>query len=375
MPNDPAWPALMVSRDTKWRTKLTVGAAVGTVTNHPANVHGLYSALGIGAGAPLNSLAVYDNLGNPLDFEVEQFDGTNIAVHWQDDFASADADRYLYWDPTVDPGSSLANATGTWDANFKDVWHMGEASGAIYDSTINDNDASVVDLVDYSQTGQMGNCLRFNGTATTPGYLQGADSDSLDATTALSISAWLYRVAVPNAYFPFVFHKEVYNASGYNFGCISSSNDLLALRIDGDNARTVVETAATYGEWVHYVVTYDGTTLKLYKNGVLNNSTGSVGSIAANAVDPRIGKYFNGSIIDEMRVATNVARSAAWILAETLFGLGTAVTVGAVEEYAAAAAYGGPVSFVDMTARRRHTNATAGVAHANVTNRMSYRRV
>jgi hypothetical protein len=62
----------------------------------------------------------------------------------------------------------------------------------------------------------------------------------------------------------------------------------------------------------HYVsLTYDGTTLRLYKDGCLANSTGLSGAIPTTTVHVTAGRYLTGKL-DELRIS-NTARTAAWI--------------------------------------------------------------
>jgi hypothetical protein len=57
-------------------------------------------------------------------------------------------------------------------------------------------------------------------------------------------------------------------------------------------AATVAPTVPPLGEWCHMVGTYDGATISLYINGVLVGTTSDTGSIATNANDFEIGRYY-----------------------------------------------------------------------------------
>jgi uncharacterized repeat protein (TIGR01451 family) len=63
------------------------------------------------------------------------------------------------------------------------------------------------------------------------------------------------------------------------------------------------------GQWIHYSTTYDGSTIKIYTNGVLDGQESYNGYISANSQPVVLGKwygnyngyYFNG-LIDEVRI-------------------------------------------------------------------------
>jgi hypothetical protein len=75
-----------------------------------------------------------------------------------------------------------------------------------------------------------------------------------------------------------------------------------------DYCIVIATTTTPASNWTHYAGTYDGSTLKLYINGVLDNSTACVGKNAINVFNPVIGRWFtsadyyymNGTIDDVM---------------------------------------------------------------------------
>lgn len=76
---------------------------------------------------------------------------------------------------------------------------------------------------------------------------------------------------------------------------------------------TAVNYTTTPGVWAHYAGTWDGTTLKLYINGVLNASGTYTGTMPANTGALQIGRlspggYWSTASIDEVRI-WNIART------------------------------------------------------------------
>jgi hypothetical protein len=160
----------------------------------------------------------------------------------------------------------------------------------------------------------------------TGGFVEVADSASLNPADALTLNAWVWFDSMPTTYMD-VLGKDPENAPG-------ARQYLLTFAKDGDHAhlRAHVTTSGsnfiyftgwypfTFGFWYHVAMTYDGATLRLFVAGTEINNAAATGSIIANDGPFRIGGgapvgqsqwYFNG-LIDEVQLH-NVALSAAQI--------------------------------------------------------------
>src|SRR5262249_13160311 len=97
---------------------------------------------------------------------------------------------------------------------------------------------------------------------------------------------------------------------------MTGSNQWRTAFFGGANATASgVDTTAFH----HIVGTFDGTSLRLYKDGLLAGGPAAASPAAANTVSAGIGaafgsRFFNGDI-DEVRISTT-NRSADWIAAE-----------------------------------------------------------
>ena len=195
-------------------------------------------------------------------------------------------------------------------------WKMDEGSGSTaYDSTENNNDGTLYGEMATSTThgwttGKHGSALSFDGT---DDYVIRADqgsSDPLRVSGDLTIEAWIK----PNDVVNILKIVEKYQTEGgYSLMIHSTSK----FRFDYSNgSQTSLYSALTpsVGTWYHVVGTYDGATMKLYINGLLDNSVAETGYANSSQVftigsqnDPPYGQNFNG-IIDDVRIY-NYART------------------------------------------------------------------
>ncbi len=159
-------------------------------------------------------------------------------------------------------------------------------------------------------TGRFGSALSFDGVndlVTVP------DASALHLTTAMTIEAWVYPTAI----------------SGWRTILLKERSAQLAYSLYGntDTNRPSVEifTTATrdargsaqlaLNTWTHLAATYDGATLRLYRNGVQVGTRATSGAIVASANPLRIGgntiwgEYFSGRI-DEVRIYNRVRTAA-----------------------------------------------------------------
>ena len=159
-------------------------------------------------------------------------------------------------------------------------------------------------------TGRFGGALSFDGVndlVTVP------DANALHLTTAMTIEAWVYPTAI----------------SGWRSIVLKERSAQLAYSLYGntDTNRPSAEifTTATrdargtaqlaLNTWTHLAATYDGATLRLYRNGVQVASRAVTGAIAVSANPLRIGgntiwgEYFGGRI-DDVRIYSRVRTAA-----------------------------------------------------------------
>lgn len=187
-------------------------------------------------------------------------------------------------------------------------WKMDEASWS----------GSAGEVIDYSGNGNNGTRAG-NSTTATAKYARGGtfdnsgdyvtvtDSPSLSPTSQVTLAAWVYRNTVSDADGAIGKYYSGVNRRSYLLGM----NNTYAKVIISSNgtANTALEgvTSIDTGKWYHIAGTYDGTTLKIYVNGQLENSTPLTGGIYDSSDALRIGDGDQGywpmnGLIDEARV-------------------------------------------------------------------------
>jgi hypothetical protein len=278
-----------------------------------------------------------------LDHEIESYDGVNgNLVAWVKVPSlscygnSADTSVYMYYGNNSP--SNQQNKTGVWDDggtgnldgvgnHFKMVQHLG--------GNIANGVAGHLDSTQYANNGTPYN---FNGivTSTTNGigqingddifdgtndYVNAGNKSSLNITNTLTVEVWIK----PNlGAFQKIITKDttwLYEKQPFNLGFNNTGSRIIFYTGDGTNElHASAPSDNTAGAWSHIVATYDGSAIKVYKDGVAGSPTARTGNLYTNSTNVNFGQWgsggylFSGSI-DEVRIS-DVARSADWIKAE-----------------------------------------------------------
>ncbi len=218
----------------------------------------------------------------------------------------------LHWG---NPDASLPGyATGglTWADGFSGVWHLQQPGGP--DSTPNRNHGAAYGNV--TAPGLLGSAQYFDGND----YIQVPDHPSIgtNVISSLTLSVWLrsdVTLTRTNELW-----RMLEKGDNYFLGQGFNSAGGVVLIVKYTNQVYGVGSIADIpsNEWQHICGTYNGTSLRLYTNGVLASSQALSPVIDDDKLPLRIGsddsgKYFKGAL-DETRVESAV-RSADWIKA------------------------------------------------------------
>lgn len=253
--------------------------------------------------------------GVPLPYERDEWSvagGAATAIFWvKTDVAALGTSIYLYYGNAA--AADGEDAEAVWDANFKAVYHMKDATtSTTLDSTANNNDGTKKGANEpIEAAGKIGKGQDFDGTDDAIAVA------GLNWTPAeFSISFWIYERAIGN-YYPrlsagsgwgsFVFHGEV--GTGVYVGT-DIPNRFSPVELP---AGTLVQNA-----WAHFVYSHDGTSGRFYKNGNLlagpKAQDASLQWGGGFTMGGTAGDQIDG-LVDEVHISS-IARSAEWIAYE-----------------------------------------------------------
>ena len=203
-------------------------------------------------------------------------------------------------------------------------WWAGD--GNANDLTGNHNNGSISGGVTFVP-GEVAQAFSFDGSS---GFVSVPDSPSLDITDAITIDAWINPATPGNSLgLVFVMLKgDGCCGDTQSYGFLWGTESMLqSIILRLGNATTNVEVRSNavipLNEFTHVAGTYDGTTMRLYVNGVLDSSaTTTLGPLQITSTPLIIGSsqrngveqtFFQG-LVDEVEIF-NRALSADEILA------------------------------------------------------------
>ncbi|MFI5339006.1 MAG: DUF2341 domain-containing protein [Candidatus Methylomirabilales bacterium] len=287
-----------------------------------------------------------------LNHEIETYNSsTGQLVAWvQVPSLSNTTDTVLYMYYGNAAASNQQNVTGTWDTNYKAVWHLDESgngtAGEFKDSTgVNNGQggAGSSAATPAQATGEIGYGQNFPSND----YIQVANSTSLNTniTSQLTMEVWVKLTTPSN-------NQKVMGKTPIGSGY------LLAVQTGGlypeiwDSAGTdysFTSGTITANTWTHLAVTWTtGGSMIGYINGAqVNSIAASTNNIGTTTNVLNIGKapwgaqFYVAGLLDEVRIS-NTARSAAWILTEytNQSAPGAFYTVGAAQTDSGVAVFG-----------------------------------
>ncbi|HEY6504384.1 MAG TPA: Ig-like domain-containing protein [Chitinophagaceae bacterium] len=178
------------------------------------------------------------------------------------------------------------------------------------DNSGNNNNGTLTNGPAWSASGRYGSAILFDGTND---YININDANSLDLTNGMTLEAWVNPSNLTG--FKTVICKDR-TTSNYTYTLAANNNTTNVnnqrpnsrIRIGSNNRTVTGTTKLALNTWTHIASTYDGTTMRLYINGVQVSTFATTGNITVTTNPLRIGgttalaaQYFAGRI-DEVRI-------------------------------------------------------------------------
>jgi len=209
------------------------------------------------------------------------------------------------------------------------VWQINEGVGTVIDDVVGVNDGTIYGATWTTTAKSGGYALSFDGI---DDYVEIPDEPSLNPTNAITLECWVRLNAFTGDEQRFITKIGVEPAWAPQYHLIWNEYlDQFHFMIGiGGTEYSVFGVTASTGVWYHVVGTYDGSTMKLYVDGVEVDSAAVSGAIDVVATPVYLGKrvdnveYLNG-ILDEVRIY-NRALSADEIAERYNYGLKVRIT-------------------------------------------------
>ena len=263
-----------------------------------------------------------------MPFELENYTAS-YAEYWVNVtiLGSSSVTGWMYY--SNDGATSQEDMEGVWDSSYVMVHHLQNMT----DSTNYSNDGTNNGAT-YNQSGRIDGAYDFVPNE----YVNCGNDASLNITGAIMVEAWVKPNSVDPAAQRLIwkFDGTLGSHSGYNLHMYSAK--IRAQIGNGTTSTSLVTTDNLFvvNTWIHIVMTYDGSTIRVYSNGQFRESLASV-ALATTSLNLHLGNDYgddwplNGTI-DEVRISST-ARSADWINQsyELVVNQSTWVTWGAEE--------------------------------------------
>jgi len=179
-------------------------------------------------------------------------------------------------------------------------WKFDEGSETTAFDSADANDGTIYGAT--WTTGQVGGALSFNGVndyVTVP-------SNSL-SSNPMTISWWMNTNDMRAALF--LDKNNWDDKKGMEIWLYNNSSGYGYLNVRGSGITNVASSSDFHGEWVHVAVVFDGTTVKIYRNGAFDTS-GTIEQIITSAIDidfvmgmlPGLSDWYLDGILDEVAI-------------------------------------------------------------------------
>jgi Concanavalin A-like lectin/glucanases superfamily/Domain of unknown function (DUF1929)/Bacterial Ig domain/IPT/TIG domain/Kelch motif len=201
--------------------------------------------------------------------------------------------------------------TGGVTSGLVAAYGFDEGSGtAVADSSGNSNNGTASNTT-WTTAGKFGSALSFNGSSS---WVTVNDANSLDLTAGMTLEAWVNPSALGTAWRTAIM-KEATGGLAYGLYGNSDTTRPSGHVFVGSEQDTRGTTALALNSWTHLAMTFNGTTLRIFVNGIEASNKAISGTVRVTTGPLRIGgnsiwgEYFSG-LIDEIRIYNRALTTA-----------------------------------------------------------------
>jgi PKD repeat protein len=200
---------------------------------------------------------------------------------------------------------SLTVSVGTQATGLQAAYAFEEGSGNVAGDLSGHTNSGTITGAAWNANGRFGKALSFGAGA----LVTVNDSASLDLT-AMTLEAWVYPTAFNGSWMNLILKPTgdpSASSPSYALQGATASSGVPSVFVSPAPANLMAPSTLPLNKWSHIAATYDGTSIRLFVNGVLVNSTAQVGAIAPSTQPLTIGgNAFSGQnwtgLIDEVRI-------------------------------------------------------------------------
>jgi uncharacterized repeat protein (TIGR02543 family) len=299
----------------KW-VVINTSLVVGDLVDFPILINIIDNDLKVKTQSSGNDIVFTNETGGILSYELENFTKTSgkLLAWVKIPHLSSTHNTIIfmyYGNPTC---GNQQDPAGTWNNNFMSVHHLketwGTQAGRFKDSTSNHHDGTLTDanVNSYSDTGIVGQGFRFSGDA------DRINIGVINQPKPITYSCWLKadNIVLNGC----ALGRYSY---GYYLGTwVVSGTGRLRHNIFINNVTQYNIYSYVYSNtWYHMAVTYDGTNIRYYINGVQVATKAVTGDLSKTTSQWHIGDngdlgHFFKGVVDEVQIA-NTCFSSGWI--------------------------------------------------------------
>ena len=249
------------------------------------------------------------------DHEIESWDESGTSFIWvRIPSLTAQSKLRVWWGKSGESAVTPTARAATWSSGFGGVWHLNQSLGFQTDSSPNALSGSSTAMADAS-TSVIPKAATLNGTTST---VTTPNAAALNPSF-ISVEAWIRTTSAGTGS---IFSKD--NSTSVNrvwqFRVNAGKVEFIPFNATA-NANVISTASVNDGQFHHVCGTWDGTTARVYVDGVQSGSATFAGSLRTGQTNAAyIGRMETGSpnffpgTIDEVRLSQS-ARSANWVKA------------------------------------------------------------